>query len=317
LVAAVQEGDEGDDTPGLLRDDPRRILLLWGWTLLVVLYFAWEVVAYRGLFAVLAEWQFVHLGQDLPSFTFGALIFIFSWPVLLLVGRHSHQRRPTEDISPAASEREDLLAAVQSARDYMHFLFGFAVSLTFATIVALCWTMLLPTSEAPPRQVNVVAGDPGEGPAIMQGTVHYGRLASFSRGILFFRRTSIYAPVMSGTGLDQPVRYFVEFLPGERADITNGGSITHRRGILVRNDLPGALRRLYDYLGYRTAPHYYILYASPLTIRWPYYLVAIQFALGAVVFVVVALLQRRRVRALGAMLRRRTLRDGVEAPASS
>jgi hypothetical protein len=294
-----------------VRSDPRRVVLLWAWTLLVVLYFTWEIFSYRGLFALAAEWQFVHLGQDLPTFTFGALVFIFSWPVVLILRRN--HRAAAAEASVADKDRQDLVAALDSARAYMHFLFGLTMSLAFAMVVALAWTLLLPSASGEPRSVNIAAGNPPEGVAAIEGTVNYGRLASFSRGILFLRRTSIYAPVVPEAGHDQPIRYFLEFLPGERADISNGGSVTHRQGILVRNDLPGGLRRLYLYLGYTPAPHYYVLYASPLTMRWPYYLAAIQLALGALAFLVAALFQRRRVNRLTRSARRRTLRDAPAA----
>jgi hypothetical protein len=42
-----------------------------------------------------------------------------------------------------------------------------------------------------------------------------------------------------------------------------------------------------------------VLYASAETIRWPYYLVAIQFAIGGLGFLVCALFQRRRAGRLG------------------
>jgi hypothetical protein len=296
----------------MLHDDRRRVLLLWGWTLLVVLYFTWEIYSYRGIFALIAEWQFVHLGQDLPTFTFGALVFIFSWPVARILARD--YRTEAKRAGPSDKDSEDLVAAVGAARSYMHLLFGLTMSLAFAMMVALAWTLLLPSAVGQPRPVVATAGDPGEGVAALEGTVNYGRLASFSRGILFLRRTSIYAPVVRDEGHDQPIRYFIEFLPTERADISNGGSVTHRRGILVRNDLPGGLRRLYLYLGYTPAARYYVLYASPLTMRWPYYLAAIQLGLGALGFLVAALLQRRRVVSLTHSARRRALRDAPATP---
>jgi hypothetical protein len=289
-------------------------MLLWAWVLAVVLYFSWEAVSYRGLSAFVAEWQFAHLGQDLPTFNFGVLTTLFALPALYLFRRRTSavsgeaDARPT-DLTEAADARRDAEAGVDRARDYMHFLFGFALAMALGAVAALSWTLLLPRLDAAPRIVSIAAGDPGEGPAQLSGTVSYGRIASFSRGVLALRRTALYAPIVPPGGRDEPIRYFVEFLPTERADIRSGATITHRRGILVRNDLPGALRRLYNYLGYRTAPRYYVLYASSATIRWPYFVVAMQFAMGAFGFVVVALFQRRRLRSLERDARKLTARE--------
>jgi hypothetical protein len=301
-ASALEWDDDGELGPEL----SRRRLWLWLWVLAVVLYFAWEAVAYRGLFSIIAEWQFNHFGQDLPTFIFGALTTIFAWPALYLFRRRVLvEEEPDDDGEPADPDaidlpavRRDAEAAEDAARDYMHFLFGFTVAMILAAVVALGWTLLLPKLEGPTRTIAVTGALPAEGPAQMVGTVQYGRIASFSRGILFLRRTALYAPIISPKDASGEIRYFIEFLPSERGDISNGATVSSRRGILVRNDLPGALQRLYQYLGYITSERYYVLYASSETIRWPYYLVAIQFAIGGVGFLVCALFQRRRAERL-------------------
>jgi hypothetical protein len=68
--------------------------------------------------------------------------------------------------------------------------------------------------------------------------------------------------------------------------------------VLVRSDLPGALIRLYRYLGYRPAADYHVLYVSPITLRWPYYVVASQFLIGGLLFFVSAFWQRYHLRRL-------------------
>ena len=64
-----------------------RLAALWLWVLVVVLYFAWEAATYSGLFAILAEWQFDRLGQDLPTFNFCLLTMALAWPALLVLRR--------------------------------------------------------------------------------------------------------------------------------------------------------------------------------------------------------------------------------------
>ena len=281
----------------------KRRAFLWTWVLVSVLYFSWESAAYRGIFAYLTEWQFDHIGQDLPTFTFGLLTTAAAWPALHLFRR---RREDQQDLAEDATEAEraealareefsDSLAAIDAARDYMHYLWGFTAALLLAAIVALLWTLALPRLEGPTRSVDIAGAEPKEGPAELVGTVAYGRIASFSRGILFVRRSELYAPILPPGGKRSDIRYFVEFSPDERALIHSGASLTRRRGILVRNDLPGALVRLYRYLGYYPATRYFVLYASSQTIRWPYYMIAAQFILGALTFVISALFQQRHL----------------------
>lgn len=281
-----------------------RIGLLWTWVLAVVLYFSWEAASYRGIYAYLAEWQFDHIGQDLPTFTFGVLTILFAWPALRLFRRRRRRRRSLSRNATAAqraahaaqAERRDYEAAIDASRDYMHFLFGFAAALALAATIAVVWTLFLPQYSAKGPEISITDTNPPEGPVRLSGTVDYGRIASFGRGILLFQRSELYAPVIPAGMKDMPVRYFVEFSPEERAEIRDGSSLQRRSGILVRSDLPGALVRLYRYLGYDIGTPYYVLYASPMTIRWPYYMIAVQFLIGAVVFLITGIFQHRHMK---------------------
>ena len=298
---AIDSSDVGHDERA-----GRRRVFMWTWVMLSVLYFSWEAAAYRGIFAYLTEWQFDHIGQDLPTFTFGLLTTLVAWPALRLFRRKRTAQAELADdatdaqrsVADAREEFHDSIASVDAARDFMHYLLGFSAALLLATAVALLWTLALPRLEGPTRQVSIVGAEPAEGPAELVGTAGYGRIASFSRGILFIRRSELYAPILAFDGNRDNIRYFVEFSPDERQLIHSGSSLTRRRGILVRNDMPGALVRLYRYLGYYPAKRYFVLYASSATIRWPYYMIALQFGLGAAVFVVCALFQQRHMRKL-------------------
>ena len=317
-VAVPYSGASSSQVHSRRRRPSPRLLGLWAWILVVVLYFAWEAATYRGIFARLAEWQFDRLGQDLPTLNFCVLTMALAWPALIILrrrritdGEHreawqqAHARNlPAEELDDEEWEREVQLALF-SAQDYMHFLFGFAAALGIAAIVAVLWTFTLPTGQDPPKSFTPSAlnqPDPAEGSARMEGAVRYGRIASFNRGILFFNRTALFAPILPPPGSDGRVRYFVEFLPIERPNISNDAVVSHREGILVHADLPGALVRLYRYIGYQPAEHYYVLYASAATIRWPYYIIAAQFLLGGLLFAATALWQWSHVRRLRADL---------------
>lgn len=306
ITTRLQAMDGTLPPKGRLRRMSPRLAILWLWVLIVVLYFAWEAAAYRGLFAMIAEWQFDRLGQDLPTFNFCLLTMTLAWPALAILRRRHVTRDelqsvrrdiPENDLDDEEWEQEAQLALF-AAQDYMHFMFGFAAALGIAALVSLLWTLTLPTGTEPARSFTpsaVNASLPQEGSARIEGAVRYGRIASFNRGILFFNRTALFAPILPPQGSDGRIRYFVEFLPVERPEIAAGEMISHRTGILVHADLPGALVRLYRYLGYQPVEHYHVLYASAATIRWPYYIIAAQFLLGGLLFGATGLAQWRHV----------------------
>lgn len=309
--------EEEEDAP---KKGRFRMQFLWLWVFLVVLYFSWESAAYRGIIAIVSEWQFDRLGQDLPTLNFTILTMLFTWPVLTILRRRrarearyeqedqdileAYEGLSEEGVARAYAEQEERRAtelALFAARDYMHYLFGFTAALWIAALASLLWTLTLPNSTENPKDYtpsSLAHVQPIEGAARFNGTLRYGRIASFGRGILFARRTSLYAPLFPPRGTDGKIRYFIEFLPAERPDIRSGAIVNHREGILVRSDLPGALIRLYRYLGYQPADTYYVLYVSLLTMRWPYYVIAGQFMLGGLSFFACALWQRGHRRKL-------------------
>jgi hypothetical protein len=307
--------------------DRRALRYLWLWVFGITFYFAWEAAAYRGLFAIVSEWEFDRLGQDLPTFNFTMLTMLLGWPALLLLGRFRDRQLRAEEESneaaaPAIALDEEAIAkayetqlrrhqhrlAMLVARDYMHFLTAFMSALWVAAFAVLVWAISLPDSTDNPRHYtpdSLSRQHPTEGAARFDGAMRYGRISSFGRGILLARRTSLYAPLVPPSGSDGRVRYFIEFLPSERPDVHSGGIIHHRDGVLVRSDLPGALIRLYRYLGYRPVADYYVLYASPITLRWPYLIVCWQFLFAGSLFALTALWQRLHLRRLTREVARR------------
>lgn len=308
VIAAEAESKEED------KRRTRSLQILWLWVLAVVLYFSWEAGSYRGLFAYLCEKQFAHLGQDLPTLTFACLAMAFAWPALLFARRgHAAPEPAAPEPAPdgmvsAEAARRAAVADLDHqaritlfwARDYMHFLFGFAAALELAALAALGWTLALPTGQGQRILFSVAAGQalPPDGPARLVGEATYGRIASFRRGILFIERGALYAPILPPAGGDGRIHLFVEFLPEERPLIRNGDGVKDRDGILLHGDLPGALVHLYRAIGYRPADHYQVLYASTRTMRYPYYILSAQFALGGLAFALFGLWQRRHIRKL-------------------
>lgn len=241
----------------------------WGWLVAVALALAWQAVTYRGLYPWAAEWQFARFDRDFPTLTLAGLAMLFGWPALLL-------RRRTARLD----------GGLRVGHGSMHALFGLAAALALAALASFGWTFALPRADGAPRLLAATARSLPDGPAVLPANVRFGRVASFGRGILLLRHRALYAPVLDAGG----IRTVVELA----ADGTPPG----RQGILVHAELPGPLVRLYGAIGYRLTARPAVLYASAATLRWPYYLAALQLALGATALLLAGWCQQQHVRRL-------------------
>jgi len=286
----------------------RRLLklrLLAAWVALVALYFLWEAWAYRGLYAMFAEWQFYMFGRYLPIISYTLLVALFGLPALLLaLPRRSRYKRARV----SANGPDFVLGA---AMQFRHFLLAFAGGLGIASLVTLLFSLTLPSIHPPERTITVGAADsvaPQPGPAALKGDILYTRTSAFSQDMLLTRRGARFAPVMAPGGDGQSIRYFVELPPTHDADpAAVAENAPPQSGVLMRNALPGSIVKLYGYAGYRVEHPYYVLYTSDRTLRWSYYVTAAQLALAALIVLAAAAWQHRRVRQVRTTLEARTV----------
>jgi hypothetical protein len=265
--------------------------VLTAWAMIVTFYFLWETIAYRGLYARLSEWQFEQFGHYLPMLTISILIFIFASPALWLarLAPETKNRRSTADQARLVSYR------------FSRILFGVSGALAVAALGTFLWTFTLPTLKAPQHHIVVGQGDKidvAPGPATLSGTIVYTRTSAFTQQILFKRRGVRFAPVIAPGQPAQSIRFFTELAPSDAFVTGDIRPVSTRAGILERNALPGSIVRLYRYAGYKVENPYFVLYTSQQTLRWPYYLTAIQLLVASLVVLIAALLQYRHVRSL-------------------
>jgi hypothetical protein len=284
-----------------------RVITLW--VLVVLLYFLWETLQYRGLYALLAEWQFDQFGQFAPTLTFALPVLLFASPALLLL-RDRHQRD-----DPRYARRTPADAAYVSAMRFRQLLFVVASALLSAAVVVAIVSL---TRSVDRRSERIVVADAATargvegGPATLRGSILFDRTAAFAQNLLVTRRGVRFAPIVAHKLQDDmpDIAYFVELEPRDSARIDQTRRVEDRTGTLVRNNLPGAIERLYRYAGLRVARPYYVLYNSTQTMRAPYLVVAVQLALAGVVLIVAGLLQTLH-------LRRTFGRTGIEREATT
>lgn len=291
--------DTHTESPTHATRQPLISRLFQAWLIVVILYFFWEAVTYRGLYARLAEWQFDWLGYYMPILTYGGLVLLFATPALWLL-RTGGKR--DADAPPLPDEGERIVdAGNRLRRIFMAVSAGFVV----AALATLLWTLTITGFSAPTRTLVVGTPEstaPRAGPTYLRGETLYPRTALFTQDLLFFFERDVrFAPVVAPGSKNRSIRYFVELARRPAIDKAEGTPAygdprTGHSGVLMRSDLPGSIRKLYGYAGLTIEKPYFVLYRSPVTMRWPYYAIAVQLMLGALVAFIAALLQHRHVR---------------------
>ena len=258
------------------------------WVALVSLYFLWETAGYRGITAVLAEWQFDNFGRYYPTLTYALVVFILSFPGYLLFLKP----RRAEVSQPSA-------VAMRSGYVFSRALTGVAIGLAATAIFTFLAMLWLPGSQGEVQHYNVQGGNaalPREGPTELSGAIAYDRVAAFDQELIVARRNTRFAPVSATGAQTGPVQFFIELPP---IDQPAASKIATMSGVLRQGGLPGEIVRLYRYAGYDIERPYFVLFVDPAAMRWPYISAAIQLLIAAILAGLVAMFQSRRWRRIG------------------
>lgn len=266
------------------------------WIAIVGIIIFWQSINYRGVVAVVAEWQFDIIGVYYPTLTCLLLILLLTLPVAVFV------------IKPQ-KRRESLLAEVQawqSARAYLRGLFGLAGGIVAVALAMLVAMLALPNDDGPAQQITLdrpMVALPREGLTTINGAILYARTAAFDTDQLVTGRSARFAPIVAPGSRDQNLQFFVELPPVDQQ--TRRGAIS-MTGILKRGAMPGELVQLYRYAGYRVEQPFYVLHSTAASLRRPYIVVIVQLLLAGLLIGILGAVQWRRVRAL---------RGGADTPA--
>lgn len=265
----------------------------WSWVAIVSAYFLWEAIGYRYLYAVFAEWQIRNFGGYVPMLTFGAWALLFASPGLIVVRRARETREET--LSSAA----DFSLGERFAKRFMQLLFGMAAGLLLAASATVFWAYFyLPKMEGAPQTITVGDAAPRtiiEGPARLVGGIT-GRPAIFGQFWFIGQRYVAYAPYYASGSKATRAEFFVQLDYLNRRQLFSDLGAPVWNGILVNEGLPGTMRELFGYLGYRPRGAYYTLYQSEAAMRHRYLVHAFQMFIGALLPLILALLQRRHLK---------------------
>ncbi len=271
-----------------------RPALMSLWIAIVGIVIFWQSINYRGVVAVVAEWQFDIIGVYYPTLTCLLLILLLTLPVSLFV------MKPRKRRGNLSAEMQ----AWQSARAFLRALSALAGGLVAVSLAMLVAMLALPNNDGPVQQIVLdrpMVALPREGITTINGAILYARTAAFDTDQLFTGRSARFAPIVAPGSQDQNLQFFVELPPVDQQ--TRRGAIS-MTGILKRGAMPGELVQLYRYAGYRVEQPFYVLHSDAASLRRPYIVVIVQLLLAALLIGVLAAVQWRRVR---------TLRDGADS----
>jgi hypothetical protein len=282
-----------------VRRHPSRVLLPL-WIILVVAFFTWQSGTYRGVVALLAEWQFNEFGVYHPLLTFLLFVILLAPLPFLFTQRRRKSVRASASAVPATERvpvRTDVSRAIRAASRFLNVLVYTAAGCFIAALIVAFMLLLLPTAKGPMQRVTASTSSPAvpaQGLTELRGNIVYTRTSAFDEDLWFVRRNVRFAPMVEPAADPSYIRYFIELSPTDGSADTAATSA--RQGILVADALPGELFRLYRYAGYRMTPKHYVLFRSTMTMRWPYLVWITEFAVAGLLFGIAALVQwfRRR-----------------------
>lgn len=290
-----------------VRRHPSRVLLPL-WIILVVAYFTWQSGTYRGVVALLAEWQFNEFGVYHPLLTFLLFVLLLAPLPFLFTGRRRKSPRAASAAVPATdtvSARPDFFRAIRSASRFLNVLVYTAAGCFIAALIVAFMLLLLPSAKGPMQSLTASTTSPAvpaQGLTELRGNIIYTRTSAFDEDLWFVRRNVRFAPMIDPAADPSYIRYFIELAPTDGSADTAAASA--REGILVADALPGELFRLYRYAGYRMTPKHYVLFRSAMSMRWPYLVWITEFAVAGLLFGIAALVQWLRRRRLIALERK-------------
>lgn len=277
------------------RADDRRYYTSFALLALMALVIVWQTVEYRGVIAVIAEWQFDVLGRYRPILTYLIIMTLLSVP-LYLAGFFQKQSTRRRAALPTRATRRALRLA------WSLLLTGLTLAIGAAVAYALIPTP--PDLQSTRAHFTVsTLGAPPTGPVTLEGDVMYDRTTALDERMWLLARSIRFAPVVvpGAGGRGGTLRYFVAFPAteaGKRAASPSGWT-----GVLRQGALPGEVVRLYRYAGYRVATPHYVLFTQPDMLTWSDRLLAFHLLVSALIALIGGMLQlahaRRMLRELG------------------
>ena len=267
------------------------------WATVVATVLSIQAVKYTGLFANLAEWQFLKFERMFPATTISLIVALFSLPLLfLLLARLRRHRKHYGHPSFESRLRREKKISV--------FLAGITISFALLALIALLTALNPgPVQTELSTSLNDQRGAVmQEGPVDTQGTVLYNRIATYRKDSAFFKTGLLLAPITQSNDSTQ-IKYFL-VLPKVNAGPPQSERI---KGYVREEKMPGGLKVLFTNSGYSIDNPAYIIYPDAKSALAPWFGTTETFLRFTLLFLIGFVLHH--------LYRRRLIRKHEEASA--
>lgn len=205
------------------------------WALVVAIYFLWEALAYRGVFARLAEFQISRFGAYAPLVTYMLLCALAVIPVLILLWLIGSRNPEADDLGALVETR---LGQAQRLRSVLKALA--VTALLVAGGFAVYASVFLPGQTGRMQTIavsEVGALEVAEGPARLVGG-ELGTIVYFGHDWYISDERMAFAPYRPAGG-DGVSRLFVELDASDRRALETLQQRPEWSGILVQGGFRG------------------------------------------------------------------------------
>ena len=228
--------------------------------LVVTLGLSWQLFAYRGLMAYLAEWQFNHLDRFYPLVTIALLTLLIELPLIIVLISRSRSRR-TEHL--LAKQPGALLTRSKLAyRELMAVAAGVALA---SVAIAIYANSIGLTATENPINVTTSNGNIAPGSRVQAtGTLRLDRIALYESDSLFFARSLRVAPLQ--TAPNQPIRFLVEVA----ANQPEPARTSKIMGVAASAAVPRPIVSLYTNAGFSMVQRPTLVVTTIETVRMPF-----------------------------------------------
>lgn len=249
-------------------------VLSWIWVLIVTAHLVMGWMNYTGAFRWAAELQIRAFGKYSDK-----LAFLASW---LALGSPAFYFARRGTVRSEGDGGSGLPSRIEH-RKFRVFL-SFSLAFGLASVVSYGLARSIPDATGPVQPLDLAKlgdSEPPSGRVRLIGTVDQERGTVLEEEINNSKSETAYLPVIpkdakDGEGSEKPIRYFVQvkmgkFVPG--VEMKDGMAI-NLEGVLLKNGLPGVLKKIYDDDRIAVASPHFVLVGSVTDLRMPYYMAA-------------------------------------------
>lgn len=234
------------------------IITVWACILLILLL--WHTYHYKGVIAVISEWQFRTFERMYPSLTVGLLVLFFSLPMLLLLQVRLHRYRRKYGSPPEALRR----IRDRRVNRRVGYVAIFAALISIVAVIAV----IIDRPPKFPEKTDLSFSEFERSNGLVDTTawVGFDRLGYYEQRSLLSRTGQYLAPITKNSD-STTIEYFLLV----NANEPKPAATMNISGYVRKSRLPGGFERLFNNEGYRVSRPTYVVYPNVQSAFKPYF----------------------------------------------